>query len=489
MKFIQKTDRFQAVIFPKTLEELVGDNNFVRVIDLYVDSLNLKELGFKTEFSENGRPRYHPADLLKLYIYGYMNKIRSSRDLEKECIRNVEVMWLIGNLVPDHNTISNFRRDNPRGIEKAFRNTVEVAQNFDLIGGALIAGDSSRFRAQNSKKNNFTKGKIEEHIKYLDRKVKEYNDLLDNADNNNEVTKEIEEKIKDCEVRKDKYQEMQSDMEQSGETQISLSDPESRLLIGSTNQAEVGYNVQISVDAKHFMILDYKVTSDNDKKAMGCMARRLKAILAHGTFTALYDKGYHTGSEFAYVEKLGINVLVASPQASSHAPDPAYDVSQFTYDKETDEYICPVGKSLTTNGKIHKKVKNKVSHEIKRYRTTACKTCPFLASCTKRKDGKAIERSEYMDQIDANRIKLEANKDLYKRRQEIVEHPFGTIKRQWGFDHIMTKKTKKRAGADIGLIMISYNLRRLINILGLDKIKAYLMGQIVINSGSVSKSV
>lgn len=491
MKYIKGCDRNQTSLIPRTLEESIHRNNDVRLIDLYIDSLDLNELGFKTEFVEIGRPGYHPSDLLKLFIYGYLNKMRSSRVLEKECRRNIELIWLLKGLMPDHNTISNFRRDNCRGIKKVFRNSVEIASSFSLIGGILLAVDGSKFRAQNSKKNNFTKEKTERHIAYLERKLEEYNNLLsseddvdDEAHNENtnrtetviESKEKIEQKKSNSEQRLKKYQKMQADLEQSGESQVSLSDPDSRLLASSNKQAEVGYNVQLSVDAKYKLAVDFKVTSENDNKAMGEMGRRLKVILGQSKFTVLLDKGYHTGSEFKYVERFDINVIVGSPLASSHAPDPAYDVSQFIYNEQEDEYTCPVGNKLTTNGKEYTKTKRTTKYKIKKYDTKACKTCPFLTNCSKRKSGKVIERSEFMDQIEANRKRLEQNKELYKQRQAIVEHPFGTIKRQWGFDHIITKKTKQRAESDMGLIFVAYNLRRLINILGFDLFKAFLTG-------------
>lgn len=491
MKFIKGCDRNQTSLIPKTLDESIHENNDVRLIDLYIDSLDLNEFGFKTDFSEVGRPGYHPSDLLKLFIYGYLNKMRSSRVLEKECGRNIELIWLVKGLMPDHNTISNFRRDNGRGIKKVFRNSVEIATSFSLIGGILLAVDGSKFRAQNSKKNNFTKEKTERHIKYLERKLEEYNNLLSSEDDVDgeahdenasktetmiESKEKIEQKKSDCGQRLKKYQKMQADLEQSGESQVSLSDPDSRLLASSNKQAEVGYNVQLSVDAKYKLAVDFKVTSENDNKAMGEMGRRLKAILGHSKFTVLLDKGYHTGSEFKYVERFDINVIVGSPLASSHAPDPAYDVSQFIYNEAEDQYTCPAENILTTNGKEYTKTKRKTKYKIKKYDTKACKTCPFLTNCSKRKSGKVIERSEFMDQIEANSKRLEQNKELYKQRQAIVEHPFGTIKRQWGFDHIITKKTTQRAESDMGLIFAAYNLRRLINILGFDLFKAFLTG-------------
>ncbi len=303
------------------------------------------------DFIENGRPAYHPADLLKLFIYGYLNKIRSSRDLEKESKRNIEVMWLLGCLKPDHNTIANFRRDNPKAIKKVFRTTVQIAKHFDLIGGRLIAGDSTKLRAQNSKKNNFNQAKIDRQIAYIDNKLEEYTRALSEHDGDNE--EQIREEIKKQQERKENYREIENQLKESGETQVSTSDPESRQIMLRGNITEVCYNVQATFDAKNNLPIDYKVTNENDSKAMGNMVRRAKSILGSNDFTALYDKGYHTGSELKTAQELGIETIVAIPgvPSTSQAPDHAYNYDRFRYDDSTDTYTCPQGEVLKTKGK------------------------------------------------------------------------------------------------------------------------------------------
>ena len=477
MKYIAGQNRNQLVLFPTSLDAVIKQDNDVRFIDLFVESLNIKDMGFCINHIENGRPAYHPKDLLKLYIYGYLNSIRSSRKLEKATIINIEVRWLLKGLAPDHNTIANFRKDNPKAIKKVFRATVEIAKNFELIGGKLIAGDSTKLRAQNSKKNNYNKKKIQRHLSYIENKLKQYNKQLQEADNKNvtdyekkENTAEIQKNIDKQNKRKQHYNQLEKQLEDTGEKQISSSDPESRQMITRNNITEVAYNIQTTVDAKHNIPIDYKVTDTNDGKAMGPMLRRAKSILRTNDFTALYDKGYHTGSEFETARKLGIKVLVAVPKVAVNAPDTAYNVENFTYEKENDLYICPQGNKLTTTGKIHKAA----TYNFKRYTTKACKTCPVKDNCSKAKYGKAIQRSEYQELIEKNKNRIQNNENYYKQRQAIVEHPYGTIKRQWGFSYIMTKKYKKRAEADVGLIFTAYNLRRLINILGTDILKTYL---------------
>lgn len=472
MKFIQGNNRNQVEFF--CLEESIEADNEVRLIDLFVNSLNLAKYGFKTEFVENGRPAYHPADLLRLYLYGYMNSVRSSRKLEKACKVNLEVKWLLRGLTPDHNTIACFRKDNSKAIQKVFRATVQLANHFELIGGQLVAGDSTKMRAQNSKKNNFNEKKIERHLNYIDEKLAEYNRILAEQDGDSPQVQETQEKIQKHLKQRKNYEQLQEQLEQTGEVQISTSDPDSRQLITRNHITEVGYNIQTTVDAKHNLPIDFKVTNENDSKAMGKMVRRAKTILQTNDFTALYDKGYHTGTEFAYADKHGVEVIVAYPGVSSHAPDIAFDVEHFNYDKNKDQYTCPAGKLLTTNGRWYRKASGKTINRVKHYKTKACLSCELFARCTKNKAGRLIERTEHMDLIDANKQRLHEDMTRYRKRQAIVEHPYGVIKRQWGFYYIMTKKTINHASADVGLIFTAYNLRRLFNILEMSDLKKFL---------------
>ncbi len=471
MQFIQGKDRAQSILFPESLDQIVEPDNEVRIIDLFVESIHLTDFKFVIKTTTEGRPAYHPKDLLKLYVYGYLNSIRSSRALEKECKRNIEVMWLMKELVPDHNTISNFRRDNEKAIRKVFRHTVSIAKHFDLIGGKLIAGDSTKLRAQNSKKNNFTPKKIEKHLEYIEAKLNEYNNALATADDDNKQV--IKKEIQKHTERKLGYENMQRQLEQTGEVQISTSDPESRQMITRNNITEVAYNVQTVVDAKNYLPIDYKVTNENDSKAMGGMLRRTIVILKSNDFTALYDKGYHTGSEIKTGQDLGINLMVAIPEVASHAPDESYDVAKFVYDSAKDTYTCPQNQVLTTNGSWYIKNRGKSFTQMKHYKTKACNTCPAKDLCTKNKEGRLIERSEHATYVEQNRVNIEANTATYKRRQAIVEHPYGIIKRQWGFYYIMTKKGKKRASADVGFIFTAYNLRRIMNILGVNALQKF----------------
>jgi transposase len=475
MKFIQGQSRDQISLFPVSLDRSIDPDNEVRIIDLFVESLSIKDYGFRTDFTENGRPAYHPTDLLKLFIYGYLNKVRSSRDLEKECRRNIEVMWLLKCLKPDHNTISNFRRDNPKAIKKVFRTTVQIARHFDLIGGKLIAGDSTKLRAQNSKKNNYNQAKIDRHIAYIDNKLEEYTRAL--AENDRDNQQQIEDEIKKQQHRKDNYKNIEKQLKESGETQISVSDPESRQIMLRNNITEIAYNLQTTVDSKNNLPIDYKLTNQNDSKAMGNMVQRAKSILRTNEFTVLYDKGFHTGSELKTAQDLGVETIVAIPgvPSTSQAPNPLFNYEFFIYKKEDDTYTCPQGQMLSTNGSWYKE-RTSSGNIIwfKQYKTRACKHCPFRSECTRSKKGRLIQRSEYAEYYERNRINTLEKEHLYKRRQAIVEHPYGTIKRQWGFSYILTKKGISRASSDVGLMLVAYNLRRIVNILTLDRLKEYL---------------
>ena len=461
MRYIQGQDRTQLHLFPLTMEEAISADNNVRAIDSFVNGLNLDEMGFKyAKKSIEGRPPYKHSDLLKLYIYGYMNRTRSSRELEKETHRNIELMWLLGGLTPDHNTISNFRRDNPEAIKMVFHATVKTAQNLNLIGGTIIAGDSVKLRAQNSKKNNYNQDKIERHIDYIDNKLAEHNAALEQADEPQK--EEIQKQIEKHQKRKEGYQELEKQIKESGETQISTSDTESRQLPIRQAITEVAYCIQTINDAKNNIILDFDTTNRIDNNALAGMVQRAINIVGNTTFWALFDKGYHTGAEIRKCHEMGVlNTLISIPRSSnSSTPDPKYHNAYFTYIPDLDQYTCPQNQILTSNGKWY----DGKAEPFKQYKTSACKTCDQRAKCTTSKDGRQIQRNQSALNVLRNKQNMEKNMEIYKQRQAIVEHPFGTIKRNWGFDYIMTKQGKKRASADVGLILIAYNLRRLLTI-------------------------
>jgi transposase len=469
MNYIKGFDRDQAVLIPETINELIDKNNSIRFIDIFVNSLEVVEMGFKDiRLNKNGRPPFHPKDLLKLYIYGYLNKIRSSRGLEKECKRNIELIWLMKGLVPDHNTISNFRRDNPKAIKKVFRATVNIAKNLDLIGGILLAGDGTKLRAQNSKKNNYNQKKIDRHLAYIETKLAQYCEALKTADGDKKEV--LKTKIAKQNKHKTQYKTIENQLEETGEKQVSTSDPESRQLVIRGVVTEVCYNIQSTVDEKHKLPIDYQVTNNNDKKAMTSMVENAIEIVGNNTFDAVFDKGYYTAEEIHKTQKLGVTTHVCIPNAASQAPNKAYNVSEFTYNKAQDTYTCPAGQILQTNGNWY----NKRVYRVKQYKTKNCKTCPVKALCTKAKYQRIIERHEFAEALEINKQNIANNPAIYAQRQAIVEHPFGTMKRQWGFDYIMTKKSMKRASADVGFIFIAYNLKRIMNIIGIEQLMEYI---------------
>jgi hypothetical protein len=301
--------------------------------------------------------------------------------------------------------------------------------------------------------------------------LEEYDQALATEDEEGNREK-IEQQIQKQEERKKHYEQIDQNLKESGDKQISTSDPESRQMIIRNNITEVAYNVQTTVDAQHNIPIDYQVTNRNDSKAMGAMMRRAKSIVRRTSFTALFDKGYHTGSELDITQHLGIHTLVAIPgiPRSSQSPDPAYNVEHFQYCEQTNSYICHEGHKLTTNGTWY----TGNNYKFQQYKTPACKSCVAKQLCTRAKNGKLIQRSEYTKAIERNREWVTQNPELYKQRQAIVEHPFGTIKRQWGYSYVLTKKGMNRASTDVGLMFIAYNLRRLLTIVGKDRLMAYL---------------
>jgi len=468
-----------------SLDMFICNDNPVRLIDAFVDKIDLSRLEVNIPNAVEGRSAFHPSVLLKLYLYGYMNRLRSSRKLEKECERNNEVRWLMQELTPCYKTIADFRKNYPNVLKSIFRLFVGFMKEAELIGGEILAIDGSKFRAVNSKKNNYNQKKIDRHQEYIDRQTEQYLKELDQADaeeasEENTLNKaKITEKLELLKQRKEKYDALQEVLDNTKEVQISTSDPESRALIINKNIVEVAYNSQSTVDDKHNLIIDYEATNENDSKALFKMAKRAKDVVDKEKITVLADKGYHNGEQLAFCEEENITTIVACRQQPTvkHLEN-EYLVENFIYDKENDTYTCPQGEILRSNGnwyfKTHdsenkkKTRKNITNYRIKQYKTPACKTCLLKEKCTKNKSGRMIERSEHQDVVDRNNKRLLTEKELYKRRQAIVEHPFGTIKRAWGFSYVLLKGLRKVNG-EMGLIFTAYNFVRVKNILGFDK--------------------
>jgi transposase len=481
MKFIEGESRTQLTLIPQSLDSMIDKNSEVRVIDMFVNGLEPSDFDFYVKESKEGRPMYHPKVLLKLFIYGYLNKIRSSRGLEKECKRNVELMWLMNKLTPDHNTISNFRKENADGIKKVFAASVRVAKNFQLIGGMLLAGDSTKLRAQNSRRNNYNPKKVEDLLERLELKLAEYRLALMQADAEQKV--ELEAKINKKEVQKKKLEAIDQVLDDGEDEQLSLSDPESRMLKVAMG-TEVGYSVQTITDDKHCIPVDYEVTNKTDIGAMSKMVSNAVEVFPDKGFKMVLDAGYHSGEEMKKVHDLKIVTIVSIPPAKAQAPDPKYNASKFSYNSQDHTYTCPKGQTLTTNGNWYDNSTSGVKYQ--NFTTKACKHCPVRESCTKSVKGKVIVRNENQQYVDQNAMNYELYKNLYKRRQAIIEHNFGTIKRQWGYNYILTKKGKKRASADVGFMFIAYVWRRIMNLTENDRLKEHLMKIILQNLAQVA---
>lgn len=466
----------------RSLDDCIAADHPVRLIDALVEKLDLKKLGIALPQATEGRPAFHPKILLKLYLYGYMNGIRTSRKLDRECARNLEVRWLLEELMPCYKTIADFRKDNPEQLKNVFRMFTVFLREQKLIEGEVIAVDGSKFRAVNSKKNNYNAEKISRQQDYINKNTEEYLRQLDENDKQEEPSalggeikrEAIVEHLKKLKERELKYENLERQISGSEETQVSTTDSDSRALLISNNTVDVSYNVQTVSDEKHSLVGHFEVTNENDKQALHKTTSDAKEELQKESLTVLADKGYHTGAELARCEQENITTLVSPKESSAQNPDENYAVENFIYNKEADTYTCPAGETLTTNGnwyeKSHddKKRKHGTRYKMKHYKTTACMTCAVMQLCTKNKRGRLIERSEHQESINRNNERVKAQHALYRRRQELIEHIFGTIKRQWGYTYTLLKGKKKITG-EFSLIYLAYNFMRTKNILGFDK--------------------
>ena len=483
MNYIQGIERNQSFLFPSSIDELISEDNPVRVIDVFVNTIDIQELSFaKSRLANTGRSPYHPKDLLKLYLYGYFNKIRSSRDLAKECKRNIEAIWLLKSVKPRYKSIADFRKDHPVQLRKIFRQFVGLCQTWGLYGKELIAVDSSGFRAVNSKKNNYNQKKIDRQLAYIEEKMEKYLKELDRNDSQEKdevkISKEeIKRRIETLKTRKAKYKKIEQQLKESDSEQISTTDRDSRLLVKNGQPAEVAYNTQISVDHKNKLIVDYKTTNQNDRKQLHDMATRTKEEFKVDSLNALADKGYHNAEELHKCQQDNITTYVGVPQYGNTTSIPAsgYHAEDFTYDRQADCYICPQEVKLLTNGKFYKKpCRNGNFTLVKQYHTIRCKGCSVKHLCTIASKGRVIERSQYQDAVDANTHRIKTQKEKYLQRQMIVEHPFGTIKRTWGYNYVLVKSLDKVDG-EFGLILLCYNLKRVINMIGTTKLIARII--------------
>ena len=481
MQFIQGNNRYQTFFI--TLEEQVSTDNAVRLMDAFVEKLELKKLGFtNTVHKSEGRPPYAPGVLLKLYLYGYLNKIRSSRKLERECLRNIELQWLLENLQPNYHTIADFRKVHVVPLQTMFRLYVQFLSDAGLLGKTTIGIDGSKFKAVNSRKNNYNQKKIDKHKQFIEDKTNNYLRELDELDNqessasNNELQikkEKITQGLARLKERSIKYEDLQQQLDDTTDKQISTTDPDSRSIMTVRNTVEVAYNIQNVVDDKHYLIIHTQATNAKDTRALYDAASQAKENLQlkkEDSITILADKGYHAGAELQQCQQGNMITHVAYKEQPSVKHIASGFLSEnFSYNKATDTYSCPAGAELTSKGTLHSKKSEAgdIIYQFKTYGTEACKTCTLKTKCTLL-DKRIIQRSEFQDVIDINDNNIKQNPQYYKRRQAICEHPFGTIKRQWSYTYTLLKGLQKVNG-EMNLIMFCYNFMRTKNILGFEK--------------------
>src|SRR6187402_756849 len=462
-----------------SLEDAISPDNQVRFIDAFVSFIDLSKLGFAVQtLKKEGRPSYNSQVFLKIYLYGYLAGIRSSRKLEKECFRNIEMQWLLEDIRPNYHSISDFRKNNPLALKNLFKLFVLFLKDADLIGGETIAIDGTQSRAHNSRKANFNQNKIDKHLEYIETKTQEYLDALEGNDTkeNSAEIKNIQQKIERLQQNKLRYELLEEKLKASGEPQISTTDSDARALLVQGQVVEISFNIQAAVDAKHNLVVATHTINKNDRSALSAIAIEAKENLAIGTYSALVDKGYHNGKQIEICKQSNITTIVAQPEqgkSNENGTTTDYLVSKFQYDKITDSYTCPQGETLKTTGSWHKKTTDRDSYEFKKYRTSKCKECSVKHLCTSRVAGREIDRSQYADAVEENNKRYQANAQLYRKRQEINEHIFGTIKRQWGYNHTNLTGLEKVNG-EHSLIMLVYNIKRSINILGVPELIAKL---------------
>lgn len=474
MDYIQPHNRHQVTF--GSIEEQIEQDNAVRFVELFVEQLELNMLGYEVQpLQPEGRPPFHPKVFLKLYLYGYLNGIRSSRRLEKESKRNIELQWLLSGLQPNYHSIADFRKVNSKALRNTFKLFVLFLKDAELVAGNTIAIDGTKVRAHNSKKNNYNPKKIERHLNYIEEKTNEYLAQLDNNDKDETLpaVKEVKEKIARLKKQKIHYELLQEKLTASGEPQISTTDADARALLVQGQVVEVSYNLQTAVDDQHKLIVATHTINRNDRNALSAIATEAKQNLEADNLTAISDKGYHNARQLHECKEQNISTICAQQEvvnSNPHGTTPDYMITRFVYNEEEDTYTCPQGSTLKTQGTWHTKARDYTLYKFKKYRTPDCKTCPVKQLCTGRaKGGREIERSEFAAVVEQNALRYKDNKELYRKRQEINEHIFGTIKRKWGYYYTNLKGLEKVNG-EHSLICLSYNIKRVINILGFDKL-------------------
>ena len=467
-RFVEVAERGQAALFPGCLDDWIDDENPVRVIDVFVDELDLWELGFEgVDPKATGRPSYHPSILLKLYIYGYLNRVQSSRRLEREAARNVEVMWLTGRLVPDHKTIADFRKDNGGAIRQVCTRFVSLCRRLDLFADASVVIDGSKFKAVNNRDKNFTKAKMQRRLAQIEESVARYLHQLDTADREEPSlgrtvkTTRLKEKIVKLKEEVQRLKALEVRMLAAPDEQISLTDPDARSMATSgRGSGVVGYNVQVAVDTRHHLIITHEVTNvGNDRAQLANMAKQAKETLGTEKLDAIADRGYFTGTEILACEQAGITVTLPKPLTSNAKAAGRFGKQDFRYVADSDTYLCPAGERA-----IYRFTTIENGLTIRKYWPSACPRCPIKAQCST-SDYRRVTRWEHEHVLEAVQRRLDEHPEKMRQRRETVEHPFGTIKARMGATHFLMKRLP-RVAIEMALHVLAYNLTRVMNVLG-----------------------
>jgi len=473
-RFVEGTDREQSTLFPECLEDWIREDNPVRVIDVFVDELDLGALGFDGVAPEaTGRPSYHPSVLLKLYIYGYLNRVQSSRRLEHEAGRNVEVMWLTRRLAPDHKTIADFRKDSGRAIREVCARFVALCRSMGLLTEASVAIDGSKFKAVNNRDKNFTRTKMELRMAQIEASVARYLQQLDTADRQEPTdalkakVDHLKDKIAKLKEQMQRLRVIEAQMLATPDQQISLTDPDARSMATSgRGSGVVGYNVQVAVETKHHLIITHEVTNvGTDRSQLAHIATEAKATLEATSLDVVADRGYFNGEEILACEEAGITVTLPKPMTSNSKAEGRFGKQDFRYVAEEDVYICPAGERLAYH--YTNEEKGLVVH---RYWTNACKSCAIRHSCTTGKE-RRITRWEHEHILETVQRRLDEHPEKMRQRRETVEHPFGTIKARMGATHFLMK-TLPRVATEMAMHVLAYNLTRVMNIMGIQPLMA-----------------
>jgi transposase len=476
-RFVEGEDRRQPAFLPSCLDDYVGEDNPARVIDAFVDELDLDALGFGVTPAATGRPAYHPATLLKLYIYGYLNRVQSSRRLERESQRNIELMWLTGKLAPDHKTIANFRRDNGPAIQAAGGRFVVLCRDVGLFTQALAAVDGSKFKAVNTRDKNFTPTKLRKRIEQVEAAIAGYLDDLNTADRQEGEAVEartlrLKDKIAVLRAQMQGLKAMEAQVAAAPDGQVSLTDPDARSMATSgRGSGIVGYNVQSAVDAEHHLIVAHDVVmTGSDRQQLCAIASKAKAAMGVEALDVLADRGYFSGEEILACEQIGVTPYVPRPLTSGAKADGRFGKQDFVYLPEDDAYRCPAGQRLGWRMTTQEKGLN-----LHRYwNLSSCPACPLKAQCTPSKE-RRITRWEHEAVIDAMQRRMDLTPYAMRARRRIVEHPFGTIKAWMGHTHMLTKRLPN-VKTEISLHVLAYNLKRVMAILGNGPLIAAIQG-------------